>query len=48
MIKESAFNKSTVEMMELLYIMADKVANPPYFVENGKIYLDLGESTDER
>lgn len=41
MIKESCFNEGNVQMLELLYILADKVPDTHMYVENGKIYLEV-------
>ena len=48
MIKESSFNNATVEFLKALYVVADNVETTTYFVENGKIYVDLGDQTNER
>lgn len=46
MIKESSFNNATVEFLKALYVVAENVDTTTYFVENGKIYVDLGEPNE--
>ncbi len=43
MIKLSVFNNADVDLLQALYIMAEHVDDMPYYVEDGKIYMEGGE-----